>query len=193
MGRFIRPAVFAANSSTRKMLKIDLKKEENFISSDNLQLGVETIRPINKCTTTQALEVRKFKQNARTFFIHLVEKLEERSPLRYKYTHFISCLSTNQIVSSKDEFLINLFSKLCLLLNEQGCITMLCGDRAEASYKLFIANADVKNQMKEFNMDERLDVFHMSRLSNHVELKEVVKLVMILSHKCPCRIRVFSK
>ena len=38
MGRFIRPAFFVANSSTWKMLKIDLKKEENLISSDNLIL-----------------------------------------------------------------------------------------------------------------------------------------------------------
>ena len=29
MGRFIRLAVFTANSSIRKMLKIDLKKEDN--------------------------------------------------------------------------------------------------------------------------------------------------------------------
>ena len=36
--------------------------------------------------------------------------------------------------------------------------------------------------MKEFNMDEGLGVFCMSHLSRHVELKEVVKLVMILSH-----------
>ena len=36
--------------------------------------------------------------------------------------------------------------------------------------------------MKEFNMDERLDVFCMSYLSRHVKLREVVKLVMILSH-----------
>ena len=54
MGRVIRPAVFAANSSTQKMLKIDLKKEENLISSDNLHLGVETTRAINKCTTTSS-------------------------------------------------------------------------------------------------------------------------------------------
>ena len=93
MGRFIRPAIFAAKSSTRKMLKIDLKKEENLISSDNLHLGIGTIKAINKCTTTQALEVRKFKQNARKVFLNLVEKLKERSPLRYKYTHYISCLS----------------------------------------------------------------------------------------------------
>ena len=80
MGRSIRPAVFVANSSTWKMLKIDLKKEENLISSDNLHLGIGTIRAIKKCTTTQALEVRKFKQNARKFFIHMVEKLKERLP-----------------------------------------------------------------------------------------------------------------
>ena len=58
MGRFIHPAVFAGNSSTWKMLKIDLKKEENLISSDNLNLGVGTTRTIYKCTTTQVLEVR---------------------------------------------------------------------------------------------------------------------------------------
>ena len=86
------------------------------------------------------------------------------------------------MVSSKDEFLINLFSKLCLLLNEQCWITTLYVYHAEASYKLFTASADAKNQMKEFNIDERLDLFYMSRLSRHVELREVVKLVMILSH-----------
>ena len=64
MGRFIRPAVFAANSSTQKILKIDLKKEENSISSDNLHDGVGTTRAKNKCTATQALEVKKFKQTA---------------------------------------------------------------------------------------------------------------------------------
>ena len=54
------------------MLKIDLKKQENLISSDNLYLGVRTMRTINKFTKTQALEVRKFNQNGRKFFIHLV-------------------------------------------------------------------------------------------------------------------------
>ena len=111
----------------------------------------------------------------------MAEKLKEQSPLCYKYICYISCLSPNQVVSSKDDFLINLFSKLCLLLNEQGWITTLCADCAEVSYKLFIANADVKSQVKEFNMDYRLDVF-TSCLSCHVELREVVKLVMILSH-----------
>ena len=58
----------------------------------------------------------------------------------------------------------------------------LRADSVEASYKLFTANVDVKNQMKEFNMDEKMDVFYMCRLYRHVELKEAIKLVMILSH-----------
>ena len=40
----------------------------------------------------------------------------------------------------------------------------------------------MKNQIKEFDMDERPDVFYMSCLSHQVELRELVKLVMILSH-----------
>ena len=73
MERFICPAVFAVISSTWKMLKINLKKEEKLISSDNVRL-VGTARAINKCTATQALEVKKSKQNAQKFLIHLVEK-----------------------------------------------------------------------------------------------------------------------
>ena len=87
--------------------------------------------------------------------------------------------------------MIDLFSKLCLLLNEQGWITALCADCAEASYKLFIANADVKNQMKKIKMDERLDVLCMSFVS-HVKLRGVVKLVMILSHGNPHLVSGFS-
>ena len=36
--------------------------------------------------------------------------------------------------------------------------------------------------MKEFNMDERLDVFYMNHLSRHIQLRVIVKLLMILSH-----------
>ena len=36
--------------------------------------------------------------------------------------------------------------------------------------------------MKEFNMDERVDFLFVSCLSRHVELREVVKLVMIIQH-----------
>ena len=59
-------------------------------------------------------------------------------------------------------------------------------DCAEASYKLYLANADMKNQVKEFNMNERLDVFYMSHLSRHVELRELMKLAIILSHGNAC-------
>ena len=87
MGRLLRPAVFTRNSSTWKMLKIDLKKEENLISSDNLHVGVRATRAFNKCTTTQAPQVRKLKQNARKFFIHLAEKLKGRPPLQIYASH----------------------------------------------------------------------------------------------------------
>ena len=59
---------------------------------------------------------------------------------------------------------------------------MLYADRAKASYKLFIANGDVKIQMKELNMNEKLDVFCMNHFPCHIELREIMKLVMILSH-----------
>ena len=62
MGRFVCSAVFAVISSTRKMLKINLKKEENLISSDNVHVGVGATRAINNISSG------KFKQNAQKIF-----------------------------------------------------------------------------------------------------------------------------
>ena len=40
--------------------------------------------------------------------------------------------------------------------------------------------------MKEHNIDEKLEMFYMSHLSPYVELRHVIKLVMILSHGNTC-------
>ena len=64
-----------------------------------------------KVKTTHAIEIRKFKTNAQNFLVRLVKKLNERSPLRYKFTLYISSISPTQIGAGNHDFLTNLFSK----------------------------------------------------------------------------------
>ena len=163
------------------MLKIDLSKEENLLALDSIKLGAGAASVCNKATTTQAPEVRAFRKNAQTFLLTLVEKLKERSPLRYKLTMYIASLSPFQIASASSQLMIDLFEKLCLHLVDAKWISTLCADRAETSYSTFISSMDVKQKLKEFTIDMKLDSLYMELLKNHVELR-VVKIIMILSH-----------
>ena len=67
-------------------------------------------------------------------------------------------------------------------LVDKGWISSTCPDCAEVSYRQFVKSGDVVKKMKDFTLDTRLDVFYMELLSCHVELREVVKFVLILSH-----------
>ena len=67
-------------------------------------------------------------------------------------------------------------------LIECNWITSLCADRAETSYKSFRKSNDVKERMKVFTLDLRIDTLYMELLKTHIELREVVKIVLILLH-----------
>lgn len=182
MERFVKSDVLESNSSVNKLLKIDLDDASNLISVENIKVGSGALLICKKAKTTQALEVRKFKQNSRDFLVKLVEKLKERSPLRYKFTLYLSSLSPTQIAAASTDFLTNQFSKLCLSLVEYRWISSTCADRAESSYKKFIKSEVVLEKMKSFTSDLRLDTLYMELLTAHIEFREVVKIVLILSH-----------
>ena len=146
------------------------------------KLGLQLHWVSKKAKTTHAIEVRKFKTYPRNFLVHLVKKLKERSPLRYKFTLYISSFSPTQIAAGNHDFLTDLFSKLRLHLVECNWILSLCADGAETSYKSFIKSNDIKERMKAFTLDLRIDTLYMELLKTHIELREVVKIVLILSH-----------
>ena len=112
----------------------------------------------------------------------MVKNLKERSPLRYIFVLYISSLSPTQIAAGNHDFLTDLFSKLCLHLVECNWISSLCADHAETSYKFFAKSNDVKERMKAFTLDLRIDTLYMELLKTHIELSEAVKIVLVLSH-----------
>ena len=68
-------------------------------------------------------------------------------------------------------------------LVECNWISSLCADCAETSYKSFIKSNDVKEIIKAFTLDLRIDTLYMELLKTHIELREVVKIALILSHR----------
>ena len=164
------------------MLRFDLADVNNLRAVENVKVGSAVTLVCKKAKTTHATEVRKFKTNARNFLVHLVKNLKERSPLRYIFVLYISSLSPTQIAAGNHDFLTDLFSKLCLHLVECNWISSLCADHAETSYKFFAKSNDVKERMKAFTLDLRIDTLYMELLKTHIELSEAVKIVLVLSH-----------
>ena len=155
MERFVKPEVLAKNDTVGKMLRLYLTDVNNLHALENVKVG-----------------------SAAT----LVKKWKGRSPLRYKFTLCISSLSPTQTAAGNHDFLTDLFSKLCLHLVECNWISSLCADHAETSYKSFSKSNDVKERMKAFTLDLRIDTLYMELLKTHLELREVVNIVLVLSH-----------
>ena len=62
----------------------------------------------------------------------------------------------------------------------------MCADRAETSYISFIKSNDVKERMKVFTLALRIHTLCMELLKTNIELRKVVKIVLILSHGNAC-------
>ena len=86
-------------------MKLNLQKESNLIPTDKINLGHSAEQIIRKSKTQDAPEVRKLRREARDFLVALVEKIKERSPLKYKLTRYISCLSPTQIANASEKCL----------------------------------------------------------------------------------------
>ena len=121
MERFVKPQVLAKKDTVGKMFRLDLTDVNNLFAVENVKVGSAATLVCKKAKTTHATEVRKFKTNARNFLVHLVKKLKERSPFRYKFTLYISSLLPTQIAAKNYDFLTDLFSYVCILLNAIGC------------------------------------------------------------------------
>ena len=113
MERFAKPEVLAKKVTVSKMVRLGLTDVNNFRAVEKVKLRCAAIL-VCKAKTAHVTEVQKFKTNTQNFLVHLVKKLKERSPFRYKFTLYISSLSQTEIAAGNNDFLTNLFSKLRL-------------------------------------------------------------------------------
>ena len=100
MERFVKSEVLAKKDTFDKTLRLDLTDVNNLHVVENVKLGSAAALVCKK-----AKKVPKCKTNAPNFLVHLVKKLKEKSPLRYKFTLYISSLSTTQLAAGSHDFI----------------------------------------------------------------------------------------
>jgi len=71
--------------------KVDLKNKENLIPVKKFDIGFAAKDEFRKVKKASDLEIVTLKQQMQTCVIKMIEKLMERSPLKYKFVKSISC------------------------------------------------------------------------------------------------------
>ena len=123
-----------------------------------------------------------FRKNVGFCLIKLVETFREQSSLKYRLTLYLSSLSPIHIKDAISVSLYSRFKKLLQCLDELGDFRWI-SSKTEIEYRKFISEANIREELSEFEMSERLDKFYASLLDNtKMNLWKVVKLHLILSH-----------
>ena len=182
--RVCRPEVL--KQTVRKLLCLDLGKDSNLLPEPSVKIGFGAEKALKKLKSTlQADVIRNFRKSAKRMIIGMIQKIFERSPLKYPLTLRISCLSPTQINAVPNEMLENRCNKLLELLVESDWITPPSADRAQNQYRLFINDDEVLKKKENFDVvQDRIDEVYLSLMehSKYPDLEQMVKIVLILSH-----------
>ena len=190
MERFVSPEVLLANSSPIKLLRINLDDGEVLLPASSINVGFGAKALIKKISAVNQIKVRNFYYNVKLFLKTIVEKLRERSPLKYKLTRVISSLSPTQISTLSEAIIRKRFNTLMELMVESNWVSSITADKAEVQYSGLVRNANFTSEMKGFDIQsDRVDGLYsklLSRSKDFAELWFIVRQVLILSHGNAC-------
>nr|CAD7578752.1 unnamed protein product [Timema californicum] len=96
--------------------KVDLKKEENLKGARDIDIGYATRSALRKCHGVKDLDVPLFRQDCRTCLKNVVDKLLERSPLKFPLTEALTFLNLYKIGFNQDEAVQQMTSAMAILV-----------------------------------------------------------------------------
>ena len=148
-----------------------------------IEIGFSAKVVIRSLKSTQKSLERDFRKNVQKFVIKVVQKILERSPLKYKLTRSMASLSPIEMSSINHKILAAWFESLVTELHQSSWITSLEAERAERQYKELLENKDAMKEMKLFEMKDRVDTFLSKILGRESpDLTKVVRIILIMSH-----------
>lgn len=91
MSRFVRNEALEAAVTVKQLLTIDLHKSENLTPIKQIDVGFATRKFLKEIRVTDA-EIRQYLKQCKDFLVATVEKLKERSPLKFPMIRGLSAL-----------------------------------------------------------------------------------------------------
>ena len=163
------------------MMSLDWSKQGN-LSPVSVNVGFGEQLLIKKLPTVNQKEGHEFRKAACNVIKECIEKLCERSPLKYRLTRAISFFSPILIGTVDSKVMKKRFATLLEILSESGWVSTV----ATKEYKILLDNKDFLEKAKAIDVkSQRVNDFYATVLSkgkDYQDLWFVTKKVIILPH-----------
>lgn len=188
MMRFVDPDKLKSALSAKQLFDIDLNQSENLLHSKKVDVGFATRKFLVEAKVGD--KESTFRLECRKLLIAIIEKLKERSPLKYLLVRGISAFDP-YIIKHKPK---NGIQRIEIALQCLHNANRIHADVAEKAKQQYIdltnsANVELKDEFESFckaGSDEiSLDKFFLNILTGNnrfTELWKVVKKCLIFSH-----------
>lgn len=182
MGRFVKEDVL---EKTTSVCDVDVFKVDNLKRAKDVNIGHDTrsaFREMEGGTTTK--DVLLFKQDCLRCLQVFCQKLQDKSPIKYRLTKALTFCDPTTILNSQKIALKRLSTALSEFVSNNW-ISGISADRIEREFKDLCTRPAVIELMKGFTRNERLDHFWKNvTVSNNVPLEfmSFLKKIFVMSH-----------
>ena len=143
------------------MIKLDLNA--NRVHYKNVKIGIVTTSLLNKLKASEGAKIQ-FRRECLDFFVGVVDKLQERCPLKYKLTTAVSLLNPNLIYSNA-QLAKKQMTELLTILHEAKLIGVSTLDPNDLQFQELCRLATGAPEFKNFDFyKERMDDFYLTIL-----------------------------
>ena len=174
-----------ANTSL-KLIKIDLTKAENLLPCELIKLPTAT-KDLLKTSLLKNDKKQLFKNDYKAMIIAMLQKIQDKCPLKYAVAHFASSISPSEMVGHKEKC----DDSFCRLVDKlyAGCwISSKTADLAKKEFAVLLkaTNSEHKDAFLTFNQKkDAIDSLFADLMSENVKYKNcwnVFMMIFTLSH-----------
>lgn len=181
MGRFVEDEVL---EKTTSVCDVDVYQAANLKGAKNVNIGHDTRSAFREIEGATAKDVLLFRQDCLRCLQVFCQKLQDRSPIKYRLTKALTFCDPTTILSSQKIASKRLSTALAEFVSHKW-ISGISADRIEREFKALCTRPAVVELMKGFTRDERLDHFwKKATVSNNIstEFMSFLKKIFVMSH-----------
>ena len=186
MKMILKPNILKEAATAYSLTKVEVGKSNNQLEVDQIDMGT-ALKQMLSSLLCKPEKKREFKKECKQIIIALLQKLQERCPLKYSIVRNASSLSPNEMVQNKEISTLK-FKALAERLSKLKWLSTDEADDAKQQYDEFVGSECVKfrEKFESFNeLSDSVDKFlgvYLHKNQKYSALWKVCAIIFVLSH-----------
>lgn len=184
MKKVVKPNVIESSNS---IWSIDVDNPENLMQKSDTGIGTAALTQLVNPNYTPKIR-QMFYSDAQDFIVAAIKKVQEKSPMRFKFVRNCRCFSPEKILQNPDKC-SKMMKNIVLQLHDANRLSSVEADTALEEFSDFLTSVVPvhRQKLESFVLNEqRLDVFFMEIFKEErdkfLNLKMVMRMVFTTFH-----------